>query len=89
MATITVEVDDKLFENIQKEGIDVQSEINDFLYDLVDDGYPAISTEEAKKRVSRAVEDYRKNGMKNCEVVDDKFWDDVESRLIQRHKKVS
>jgi hypothetical protein len=27
--------------------------------DFVDDGYPAITTEEAKKRVSKAVEEYR------------------------------
>jgi hypothetical protein len=89
MATIEIEVDDKLFENIQKQGVDLQVEFNDFLLNLVDDGYPAISTEEAKKRISEEIEDYNKNGMKNCEVLDNKFWDDIEKTILETGKKAS
>ena len=86
---LQVEVEDTLYEDIKKQGIDLQAQFKEFLLDLRDDGYPAISTEEAKKRVGEAVEDYHKNGIKNCKVLNDKFWDDTEKRLLERHKQVS
>ncbi len=66
-----------------------KAQFKEFLLDLRDDGYPAISIEEAKKRVGKAVEDYRKNGMKSCKVLNDKFWDDTEKRLLERRRQVS
>ena len=42
--------------------------------DFVDDGYPAITIEEAKRRVSKAVEEYRNGTMKT--VSHDKVWED-------------
>jgi polyhydroxyalkanoate synthesis regulator phasin len=64
MQIIKLELDDKMYQTIVKSGIDVQSKFKEFLFDLIDDGYPAISTQEAKKRVSDAVNRY-KNGTGN------------------------
>ena len=58
MQTIKIEIEDSLYQNIIKSGIDIQEKLKDMVYDLVDDGYPAISTQEAKKRVSDAVDRY-------------------------------
>jgi len=58
MQTLKIELEDNVYQNIIHSGIDVQEKIKEFLFDLVDDGYPAISTEEAKKRVSDAVNRY-------------------------------
>jgi len=86
---LKVEVEDSLYEDIKKQGIDLQAKFQEFLADLKDDGYPTIGTQEAKNRVTKAVTDYRQNGMKNCEILDDSFWDDTENRLLERNKKVS
>lgn len=87
MQTIKIQLEDTVYQNIVKSGVDIQAKIKEFLLDFVDDGYPAISTEEAKKRVADAMEDYKTNGMKNFSVVDKDFWDDTEKRLLQRHAK--
>jgi hypothetical protein len=86
MHTIKLQLDDNLYEDITQSGIDIKEKFKEFLMDFVDDGYPSISTKEAKKRVSEAVEDYQKNGIKNFNVLDDTFWDDTEKRLLDRHK---
>lgn len=85
MHTIELELEDNLYQNIVKSGIDVQSKFKEFLFDLVDDGYPAISTEEAKKRVSDAVDRYRANPESVTELNDD-FWNETEKRLLRRHQ---
>ena len=59
MHTIKIELEDSLYENIVAKGIDIQSKIKEFIYETMDDGYPAISFEEAKQRVSEAIEDYK------------------------------
>ena len=59
MQTIKIEIEDNIYKKIVDSGINIQENIKDMLYDLVDDGYPAISFEEAKKRVKDAVEEYR------------------------------
>ncbi len=61
MQTIQLQIQDGVYDQLMKSGIDIQAKINEFLLDMVDDGYPSISTDEAKKRVSDAVERY-KNG---------------------------
>ncbi len=86
MHTIKLQLDDNLYEDITQSGIDIKEKFKEFLVDFVDDGYPSISTKEAKKRVSEAVEDYQKNGTKNFNVLDNTFWDDTEKRLLDRHK---
>jgi len=84
MQTIKLQLEDNLYENILNSGIDVQAKFKEFLFDLIDDAHPSISTEEAKKRVSEAVKDYHKNPQ-NFSKIDNNFWDDTEKRLIQRH----
>ena len=59
MQTISIELEDALYDDLVEQGIDIKSKIKDFIYDLLDDGYPAISFEEAKKRVSDAVKEYK------------------------------
>ena len=80
MHTIKLQLDDNLYEDITQSGIDIKEKFKEFLMDFVDDGYPSISTQEAKKRVSEAVEDYQKNGIKNFNVLDNTFWDDTEKK---------
>ena len=57
MQTIKIELEDTLYENLVKQGIDIQSKIKDFILDQLDDGYPAISFEEAKKGISVTIEE--------------------------------
>ncbi len=61
MQTIQLQIQDGIYDQLIKSGVDIQAKINEFLLDMVDDGYPSISTDEAKKRVSDAVDRY-KNG---------------------------
>jgi polyhydroxyalkanoate synthesis regulator phasin len=84
LQTIKLQLEDNLYENILNSKIDVQAKFQEFLLELVDDGYLSISTEEAKKRVSDAVEDYYTNPQKFSKL-DSDFWDDTEKRLLQRH----
>ena len=86
MQTIKLQLDDNVYEEIVQSGIDIKAKFKEFLMDFVDDGYPAITTEEAKRRVGEAVEDYHTNGMKNFKVMDDTFWKDTEKRLLERHE---
>ena len=86
MHTIKLQLEDNLYEDITQSGIDIKEKFREFLIDFVDDGYPSISTKEAKKRVHEAAEDYKKNGIKNFNTLDDTFWDDTEKRLLDRHK---
>ena len=84
MHTIKLQLDDNLYEEIAQSGIDIKEKFKEFLMDFVDDGYPAISTEEAKKRVTNAVNRYRNEPESFTELNDD-FWNDTEKRLLQRH----
>lgn len=84
MQTIKLQLEDNLYKTILDSGIDIQTKFKEFLFDLVDDGYLAISAEEAKERVSKAVEDYHTKPHK-FSTLDRGFWDDTEKRLLQRH----
>ena len=59
MQTIELQVEDDIYDELKSKGIDINHKLQDFLYDLLDDGYPAISEDEAKQRVSDAVDRYR------------------------------
>lgn len=59
MQTLKIELEDGVYQSIVQSGIDIQGLLKDFLFDLVDDGYPAITKDEAKKRVSDAVQKYK------------------------------
>jgi len=87
MQTIQVQVNDFLYKQLVEQNVDIQETVGDYLTDYVeDDGYTAISFEEAQKRVTEAVEDYRSGNMETV-AVDKAFWDDIEDGLIQRHQK--
>ena len=58
---LNIEVENDVYDELKNASININHKIKEFLYSLVDDGYPAISYEEAKKRVSDAVNRY-KNG---------------------------
>lgn len=58
MQTLKVHIDDSVYSKLIKSGIDIEANIQSFLEELLDDGYPAISTNEAKKRVCDAVDRY-------------------------------
>jgi len=45
-----------MYQNIIQSGVDIQAKFREFLIDFVDDGYPTITTKEARIRVSEAVE---------------------------------
>ena len=85
MRTIQIEVEDSLYDEIVRSGIDLKERLQEFVYDLTDDGYPAISTEEARRRVREAVEAYR-NNPESFRVMDDGFWHDTERRLKERNR---
>ncbi|KIM12914.1 MAG: hypothetical protein KU38_03075 [Sulfurovum sp. FS08-3] len=59
MQTIQLQIDDDIYESIKQQGIDLKAKVYELIDGLVDDGYPSISTDEAKKRVANAVERYR------------------------------
>jgi len=63
MQSINLNIENDIYEDIKRGGIDIQKMFNEFLsqFAFVDDGYPTIGTEEAKRRVAEAVEHYRKS----------------------------
>jgi len=59
---IVIDIEQDLYEDIKEMVIDIHSKVKEYIRHLTDVyDYPAISTEEAKKRVADAVE-YYKNG---------------------------
>ena len=87
MQTIQLQLDDSLYKRLVKNNIDIQEEAYRHLEECIeDDGYPAISFEEAKTRVTEQIEAYRSGKMKTV-ALDKTFWDDIENGLMQRHQK--
>ena len=84
MHTIKLQLDDNLYKDITQSGIDIKEKFKEFLMDFADDGSPAITTKEAKKRVTDAVNRYRTEPESFTEL-NDNFWNDTEKRLLQRH----
>ena len=86
MQTIQLEykVDNYIYEEFLKSGKDIKDKIKEFLiYELniIDDGYPTIGTEEAKRRVAKEVEDYYENGSKNCTEFNQNYWDEIDDLI--------
>ena len=77
MQTLQLQIQDDLYSIIKESGIDINSKIKDFLYTLVDDGYQSITTNEAKQRVSDAINDYKNGTMKT--VSHDDMWNSIET----------
>ena len=80
MQTIHLQVEDDIYDELKSKGIDINHKLQDFLYDLIDDGYPAISEDEAKQRVSDAVDRYR-NGIGVYTAYDKKFSNEMEEYI--------
>ena len=59
MQTIKIELEDHIYKRVIDSGVNLQEKFKEMIYDFLDDGYPAITTEEARKRVAKAVKDIR------------------------------
>jgi len=59
MHTIQLQIQDDIYDEIKSKGIDINNKLQEFVASLADDGYPSISTDEAKQRISDAVDRYR------------------------------
>ena len=78
MQTIQLQIEDDIYDELKSKGIDINHKLQDFLYDLLDDGYPAISEDEAKQRVSNAVDS---NGTGVYTAYDKKFTNEMEEYI--------
>ena len=58
MHTIKLEIEDNLYKKMIESGINIQDKLKEFLSSLFDDSYTSLSTEEATKRVSDALQRY-------------------------------
>jgi hypothetical protein len=77
MQTIQFQIEDELYENIKDHHIDLQSKFKEFLSNLTDDGFPDISMDEAKKRVSESVQSYKNGTMQTVSHND--MWSNINS----------
>ncbi len=77
MQTIKIEIENSIYKKISDSGINLQEKFREMIYDLLDDGYPSISTKEAKKRVENAVRRYKDGTMKTISHND--MWSSIES----------
>ncbi len=59
MHTIQLQVNDGIYNQIITSGIDIQARFDEFVAELIDDGYQPISKQEASKRVSDGDERYQ------------------------------
>jgi hypothetical protein len=80
MHTIQLQIQDDIYDELKSKGIDINNKLQEFLLNLADDGYPSISTQEAKQRVSDAVDRYR-NGTGKYTPYDKNFTDEMESYI--------
>jgi hypothetical protein len=58
MHTINLPIRDDIYDLLISKGIDINSELNEFVENLAFDEYPYISTKDAVQRVSKAVQKY-------------------------------
>ena len=59
MHTIHLQVQDTIYDKIVNSGMDIQGRFDEFIADLIDDGYPSISKSEAARRVAESMERYQ------------------------------
>jgi len=77
MQTIKLEIEDHIYKRIVDSGIDLQDKLREIMYEFLDDDYPVVTTEEAKRRVSKAVKSYQDKSIKT--VSHDDMWNKIES----------
>lgn len=80
MRTIELHIQDDIYDELKSKGIDISHKLQEFLFTLADDGYPAISTDEAKRRVAEAVDRYR-NGSGTYTLYDKNFVNEMENYI--------
>ncbi|MBD3793063.1 MAG: hypothetical protein IE889_02730 [Campylobacterales bacterium] len=82
MVTIPLKIENSIYEDMVRGGVDIQKKFNEFLsqFAFVDDGYPTIGTEEAKRRVAETVEHYRRNP-EDFTPFDDAYWDSLDKLI--------
>jgi len=82
MRTIELQIQDDIYDSLIEKGINLNNKIKEFLYSLVDDGYPAISYNEAKQRVSQAIDRYKnQTGI----YFDENEYNKFKSELVQKY----
>ncbi len=59
MQTLKIELEDNIYLNLVQSGINIQEKFKEFLLNLNDNEEPAITSKEAKKRISKAVKNYK------------------------------
>jgi len=85
--TIQLQLENSLYDKIKNNDIDINEQFQEYLLNFINDGYPAINTQEATNRVSNAIADYEINSLKNFEASDNIFWDSTETRLLERQNR--
>ncbi len=80
MHTLKLQIQDDIYENLLSKGIDINRKLQEFITTLADDGYPAISTQEAKKRVADAVDRYR-DGSRSYTPIDKDYIDELHNYI--------
>ena len=82
MQTIQLEIENDVYDELKNASININHKIKEFLYSLVDDGYPAISYEEAKKRVSDAVNRYKNGTMQT--ISHENMWKSIKNECNEK-----
>ncbi len=85
MHIVKIQLEDTLYETMVNSGVDIQEKFKEFLLEFKDDGYPAISTQEASARVAENLEKYKSHPNEFTKL-DNDSWNDIEERLIQRQQ---
>lgn len=82
MVTIPLKIENSIYEDMVRGGVDIQKKFNEFLsqFAFVDDRYPTIGTEEAKRRVAEAVEHYRRSP-EDFTAFDDAYWESLDKLI--------
>lgn len=83
MQTIKLQIEDNTYQDILQKGIDIQARLKEFILDLTQDSYPPISSKEAKKRVSKAVESHQNGTMKT--IGHDDAWAQIDHHIESRN----
>jgi len=76
MHTLHLQLNDDLYEHLSAKNIDIPTKIKEYLLSLLNDTYPSVSTEEAKRRVTNAVERYN-NGTGSYTTLNANHVDDI------------
>lgn len=81
MHSLILKVEDRFYTQLLSFLKQNRQQVN-IIEDVKDNGYPAISTQEAKKRVSEAVESYENGTIKT--ISHDKIWESIDTECENR-----